>query len=202
MTNDDNPAREGGGDEEKAVFTGEENTGEMSTPRKDLAAAIFIAGFALLAMYLAWRLPVLDSIFTAPGLLPLLTGVSLLLMALGLGLKAVRQGAAEGFLRDPGAIARGYFGDQENRRMFMLAGIIFLWVIIVGQLSFEIRWPTAVYVFRFSSFETVSIPVLAWILRIFWRASLARCSLVSVLTIITLATIFRDVFKTLLPEAG
>jgi hypothetical protein len=61
MTTDDNPVAIGNGEDEKAVFTGEENTEERSTPKKDLAAAIFIAVLSFVAMYYAWRLEVVDS---------------------------------------------------------------------------------------------------------------------------------------------
>lgn len=202
MTTDDSPAREGDGEDKKAVFTGEENTGERSTPKKDLAAAIFLAVFSLLAMYFAWQLEVVDSIFTAPGLLPFLIGLSLLVMALGLGLKAVRQGAADGFFEGTGGVVSGYFGNDENRRTLLLIGIIFAWVMIVGQFSFDLRFKTTIHVFRFSSYEAISVPMLILILRIFWQASLVRCSTVSIVTIIALATAFRDGFKILLPEAG
>lgn len=200
MTTDDSPARPGDGDKKKAVFTGEENTGERSTPRKDLGSAIFLTVFSFAAMYYAWRLEVPDSIFTAPGLLPFLTGLSLLVMALGLGLKAVRQGAAEGFFDGAGNLVSDYFGDIENRRTLLLIGIILAWVIIVGQITFDLRFPTPIHVFRFSSYEAISIPMLTLILRLFWRASLGRCSAVSIVVIIALAAAFRDGFKILLPE--
>ncbi len=202
MTTDDSPALKGNGDgdEKKSVFVGEEDVGERSTPKGDLAAAIFLTAFSCVAMYYAWQLEVPDSIFTAPGLLPFLTGASLLVMALGLGLKALRHGAALGFFEGTGAIVSGYFEDMENRRTLLLIGIIFAWVMIVGQVTFDLRFPTSFLVFRFSSFEAISIPMLILILRIFWRATLARCSAVSIVTIIALASVFRDGFKILLPE--
>ena len=202
MTTDGSPALHGGGDDGKAAFTGEENTGERSTPKKDLAAAIVIMVFACVAMFYAWRLEVVDSIFTAPGLLPFLSGLSLLVMALGLGLKAVRKGAAQGFFNGNGAVVRGFFEDIENRRTLLLIGIILAWVMIVGQITFDLRFKTPFHVFRFSSFEAISILMLILILRFFWRASWVRCSAVSAVTIIALASVFREGFKILLPEAG
>jgi hypothetical protein len=204
MTNDDGPPLQKieNGDLKKAVFTGEENTGERTTPKKDLAAAIFLTGLSFMAMFYAWLLEIPDSIFTAPGLLPFFTGLSLLFMALGLGFSAIRQGATENYFQGGGTLVRDYFANIENRRTFLLIGIIFLWVIVVGQITFDFRFPTPIYVFRFSSYEAISIPMLIMILRIFWRASLARCSVVSIVMIIALATAFRDGFKILLPEAG
>ena len=186
--------------DKKAVFVGEEDIGERSTPKGDLAAAIFLTGLSIVAMYYAWRLEVVDSIFTAPGLLPFLTGLSLLVMALGLGIKALRRGGAEGFFDGASGILGRYFQDEENRRTLLLIAIIFAWVIIVGQITFDLRFKTSFHVFRFSSYEAISIPMLALILRIFWRASWLRCFLVSIAMIVSLATIFRNGFKILLPE--
>lgn len=200
MTNDDSPAREGNGDGKKTVFTGEEDTGDRSTPRKDLGASLFLVVLSIAAMYYAWQLEVVDSIFTAPGLLPFLTGLSLMVMAFGLGLKALRHGGAEGFFEGVGATVSGYYENVENRRTLLLIGIIFAWVIIVGQITFDLRFPTSFFVFRFSSFEAISIPMLIIILRIFWKATLVRCSAVSIVTILALASVFRDGFKILLPE--
>lgn len=187
-------------EDEKAVFTGEENVGERSTPKKDLTAALFLAVLSFVAMYYAWQLKVPDSLFTAPGLLPFLTGLTLLVMAFGLGFKAARQGAALGFFEGNGAVVIDYFQDIENRRTLLLTAIIFVWVVIVGQITFDLRLPTPIHVFHFSSYEAISIPMLTLILRIFWRATWARCSLVSIIAIIALATAFRDGFKILLPE--
>jgi len=200
MTTEINPAGQQAGGDEKAVFVGEEDIGERSTPKGDLAASIFLAGFSCVAMIYAWQLEVVDSIFTAPGLLPFLTGLSLLVMALGLGLKAVRRGGAIAFFDGAGAIVGNYFEDVENRRTLLLIGIIFAWVMIVGQVSFDLRFPTPIHVFRFSGYEAISIPMLTLILRLFWRASWGRCFLVSIIMIIALATAFRDGFKILLPE--
>ena len=202
MTRDDTPSPREEGEEEKAVFTGEENTGERSTPRKDLVAAGFLSLFSLVAMYYAWQLEIPDSIFTAPGLLPFLTGLSLLAMAMGLAIRAVRQGATDNFFDGSNAIIATFLSDDENRRTLLLMGIIFVWVMIVGQINMDLRWPTAIHVFRFSGYEAVSIPMLALILRLFWRASVAKCFAVSALTIFALASAFRDGFKILLPEAG
>ncbi|MDA1090434.1 MAG: hypothetical protein O3A85_09005 [Proteobacteria bacterium] len=200
MINDDSPPRQDAEAEEKAVFTGEENTGERSTSKKDLIAAGVVAVLSIVAMYYAWLLPIPTRITTAPGMLPFLTGLTLLVMALGLGLKALRKGALEGFFEGTGAFFGNYFKDQENRRTLLLMTLIFAWVVIVGHVSLDIRVPTPFHVFRFSGFEAVSIPMLILILRIFWQASLARCSLVSIIAIVALASAFRDGFKILLPE--
>lgn len=202
MTTDDSPARQGGGEDKKAIFVGEEDIAGRTTPKKDLVSAVFLTALSLVAMVYAWQLDVPASIYTAPGLLPFLTGFSLLIMAFGLGLKALRRGAADGFFDGTGSLVSGYWAEQENRRALLLIAIIFAWVVIVGQVSLDLRWPTPIHEFRFSGYEAVSIPMLILILRLFWQASWARCSLVSIVVVVAVASAFRDGFKILLPEAG
>jgi hypothetical protein len=83
----------------------------------------------------------------------------------------------------------------------MLVGLIFLYVVVLDLVTFDLRFPTPFYTFRFGSYEAVSIPMIALILRIFWRAPLVQCSVVSILCVLSLAAVFRDVFKILLPGA-
>ena len=52
------------------------------------------------------------------------------------------------------------------------------------------------------TYLAIAAPFLAAILRIFWRASLARCGVVSLIVVVALASIFRHGFEILLPGAG
>ena len=72
---------------------GEEELVERSTPNKDLASAVVVAVVAVLTLVFSFRLDVPGSFYTAPGLLPFITGFTLLLMALTLGVRAIRAGA-------------------------------------------------------------------------------------------------------------
>jgi hypothetical protein len=186
--------------EDKPVFVGEESD-DRSSPEKDLAAATTIAVLSLLAMFLATQLRAPDSIFTAPGLLPLFTGFTLLLMAVGLGIKAMREGGARVF-QGPWKGIRNYCANEETRRVLLLIGIIIVYVILVDRVTFDLRVPTGVFDLRFSSYELLSIVVLTLILRLFWRSTLLRCFLVSGLWIIALASVFRYGFHILLPGSG
>ena len=67
-----------------AEFSGEENTAEQSSPAKDFGSAVVIAVIAIVITIMSMRLDVPGSAFTAPGLLPLVTSLSLLLMAVAL----------------------------------------------------------------------------------------------------------------------
>jgi len=188
--------------EEKARFTGEEGGEERTTPRKDLGAAVFIGVLAIAAMAFSLRLEVPTSIYTAPGLLPFLAGLSLLVMAIGLGVGAIRNGGAKYYFPAARAGARNYLSQQDSRRTLLLMAVLVVYIFLAGQISFDLRYPTSFFVFQFSSWEAISIPVLAAVLWFFWRAPVWKCGLFSVLMIFFLAGIFRYAFHILLPAAG
>jgi hypothetical protein len=102
----------------------------------------------------------------------------------------------------PFLTVRDYFADIENWRTLLLIGIIILYVIVTQQIAFDLRFPTKFFAFSFSSYELISIITLTLILRIFWRATLVRCLLVSAFWIIALASVFRYAFHILLPGLG
>ena len=186
--------------DEKAAFAGEEGGGVEASPNKDLVAALGVAALAVVAIVFAARLPNPGSFYSAPSLLPILTGACLIVMAIALGTGAIRDGARINLDLGPGW--RAWADDIENRRTLLLVSIIVCYVAAAGAISFDLRFPTRVFVFRLSSYEVISFPFLAAILRIFWRASLARCGLVSLIIVVALASIFRHGFKILLPGAG
>ena len=188
--------------EEKGRALGEEEDDSRSTPGKDLAASAVIAGFALFVMVLALRMSSPGSVFTAPGLLPFLTGLSLLIMAIGLGIRSVGRGGVRDLFQRQGKGARKNFAETENLRTLLLIGIIILYVIVTNQIAFDLRFPAGFFAFHFSSYELLSIITLTLILRIFWRKTVLRCFLVSVCWTLALASIFRYGFHILLPGLG
>jgi len=190
------------GAQKEGDFAGEGNDENRSSSGKDLAAAAGIAVFALLATLIAFRMPNPGTPLTAPGLLPLFTGIALFVMAVGLGIKAVRSGGSKDLLQGLRKGVRNSFADLESHRALMLIGIIILYVILVNLIAFDLRLPTGFFVFRFSSYELISIITLTLILRIFWRATTLRCFLVSVFWIVALASVFRYAFHILLPGLG
>lgn len=191
-----------GAPDEPARFTGEEGGDERATPRKDLGAAVVIGAIAITAMALSLRLEVPTSIFTAPGLFPFLTGLSLLAMAVGLGVGAVRRGGTNDYLAASLVAARGYLMQRENRRTLLLMAVLIGYVLLAGLINFDLRYPTSFFVFQFSSWEAISIPVLAGVLWFFWRGAWWKCGLLSALMVFALAGIFRYAFHILLPAAG
>ena len=98
---------------------GEEELVERSTPNKDLASAVVVAVVAVLTLVFSFRLDVPGSFYTAPGLLPFITGFTLLLMALTLGVRAIRAGAkmsVAGLLGISSKMIRGFLSAKNWRR--------------------------------------------------------------------------------------
>jgi hypothetical protein len=187
--------------DEKAVFVGEEGGDRQATPESELLAASVLSLISLAAIYFAleWKVP--GSVLTAPALFPVITGIGLLLMALGLGARAYRRGARfqlAGLRR--WAAATG--ADDEIRRGGLLIAIIAAYVLAIDWFGFDLRIPTDFFVFRFSSYELFSIIALSGTLRLFWRAPVLHCVLVATLWSLALANVFRYGFHILLPGSG
>ena len=187
---------------EDGCYVCEPGDGSLSTAGKDIAAAGVIIALSLLFMILAVCMPNPDTIFTHPGLLPFSIGLTLILMAVGLTVRAIRLGGVKNILQARERSVRTYFADLENRRTFLVIGIIILYVVLVDFIAFDLRLPAGNFVFHFSSFELISIIVLSAILRIFWRGTLKMCFLISACWIIVLASAFRYAFHILMPGLG
>lgn len=189
-------------EDESPSFVGEEEVDGRSTPAKNLGAAVAIATLSILAMVLSLRMPNPTRVYTAPGLLPFLTGLSLLFMAFALGVMAVKQGAAKGFFRTSSLAWRAYYQNEENLRTLFLIGIVFIYVILVDLIAFDAEIPLGLATFRFSSYELISIIILSGILRFFWRGNLPKCFGISFAVVVALTSAFRYGFKILLPGLG
>jgi hypothetical protein len=172
---------------------------DASTPQRDLAAAVAIAVFALVVMGLALGLPNPGSVLTAPGLLPFLTGLSLFAMAVGLGVAALRAGGGKGL---GGIFAAAASSDAHPGRAWALVGLLAAMIVVIDAVPFELRFRAAGRTLEIGTFECVSIPFLAFVLRIFWRASVLRCLLVAGVTVVGFAAAFRYGFNIPLPGSG
>jgi hypothetical protein len=189
-------------EEEGPHFVGEEEVDERSTPGKNLGAAVVIAALSILAMALSLGMPNPTVVYTAPGLLPFLTGLSLLVMAIALGVMAVRQRAGKVFFSSVSLAWHAYFRDEENVRTLVLIGVVFVYVVLVDLVAFDTEVPLGPVTFRFSSYELISIVVLTGILRFFWRGALPKCLGISFAVVVALTSAFRYGFKILLPGLG
>ncbi|MCG6875903.1 MAG: tripartite tricarboxylate transporter TctB family protein [Betaproteobacteria bacterium] len=179
-------------------FHGEEE--DASTPQKDLVAAIIVGVFAVAVMVLASQQPNPGRVLTAPGLLPFITGLTLLAMAVGLAVAALRDGGGKdlrrAFFADPTQ------SDSHAGRGWALLGLLVALVVLIDVLPFEFAFRVGSVKAEFGSFEGISIPILAAILRLFWRASVLRCVLAAAITVLLFASAFRYGFNIPLPGSG
>lgn len=180
-------------------FQGEEDIEGASTPQKDLVAAGVIAAISAAAMVLAYQMPDPGrSVFTHPGLLPFVTALALLAMAVGLAVRALREGGA-GHL---GSVFSGPADPGErhySRRAWLLIALVVALVVAVDLVTFRIRLPVAGFEFRVSSFECVAIPFVTLIMKIYWGRSWLRCFIVATVVALLLAAAFRYGFRIPMP---
>lgn len=179
-------------------FVGEEGEDTRSSPRKDLMASAVIGVISIIAMLLALAMPTQGSFYSAPGLLPFLVGASLLAMSVGLAIKALRRGA----FRNVDARPAIGLSSSEVIAVPFLIGAIAIYIVALDVFTFDIDLPTSVFRFQFSSYELISVITLLILLKVFWRAALWRCFLVSAVWVAALASVFRYAFHILLPGSA
>ena len=182
-----------------------EEGGDAATPGRDLAAASVVGVIAILAVILGLLMPNPEkNIFTAPGFMPILTGLSLLAMAIGLGAGALKRGGGSELNLSPAELLGRYFSDYENQWALILMGLVVVYIVLLDWVTFIITVPLVIGGFRlgFSSFEAVTIPMLAIALRIFWPKSFLQCLVVSAISTLVLAAAFRYGFRIPLPGSG
>ena len=216
---------------------------ERAAPGSDLASALVIAVFAALAVVFSIRLDVPGSIYTAPGLFPLIVGSTLFAMAAVLGWRAIRAGAritapswlralrkvhtfgwlrAQRWVRTLGwrrlirwfrrflrlrALGRTFAlrrvaatgSTGEAPRTAQLMALVTAYILLVGLVNFEFALPLGFFTARISSYEVISVIMVAWILRLFWKAHPARCLIVALVSVEVLAAIFRYGFGIPMP---
>jgi hypothetical protein len=174
-------------------------SGDGATPATDLLSAIVIGAIALALAVSSLGLQVPDDFSTAPGLLPLLVGAALLAMSLALAVRAIRDGALRGVLGGQPDGARRGAPAPGARRTLVLMALVTLYVVLVGAVEFDLRVPTPFMELAFSSYELISIALVAFIMSLFSAMRPARCVLVAALTIETIALMFRYGFGIVMP---
>jgi hypothetical protein len=180
-------------------FVGEEDIEGASTPQKDLIAAGVIGALCVGAMVLAWQMPDPGrSVFTHPGLLPFVVSLTMLAMAIGLAVRALREGGATNL---PRVFARS--ADPEEReygwRSWLLIGLVIGLVVAIDVVTFRIRIPIGGFELRLSSFECVAVPIVTVIMKIYWGRSWLRCFIVAAVAALLLASAFRYGFRIPMP---
>ena len=176
---------------------------DRAAANRDLAAALVIATFAALAVVFSIRLDVPGSIYTAPGLFPSIIGSTLLAMAAVLAWRAVQAGATFGEL---GAMprhwmnaVRGIGPTGEAARTAQLMAMVTAYVLLIGWVNFEFDVPLGFFTARISSYEVISVIMVTWLLRMFWRAHPIRCLIVALGSVEILAAVFRYGFGIPMP---
>ena len=154
-------------------------------------------------MVFSIRLDVPGSAYTAPGLFPLIIGSTLFAMAAVLGWRAIRAGATfdalGGLPRCWASATRAIGSTEEASRTALLMALVTAYVVLVGLVNFEFGLPLGLFTARISSYEVISVIMVAWILRLFWRAHPVRCLIVALVSVVALATIFRYGFGIPMP---
>lgn len=173
-------------------FAGEEGGSGFASPILDLAASAFLIVLSVVVMVESLALKVPESWATAPGLLPFLTGASLLLMALILAWSAWKRRRAG----IPGSAAED-LGDPA--RTFLLIVIVACYLGALELVSFDYQFRFAGMWLGLGSFELVSTIVLSVILAIFWKGPIWACVGISAGWILLLAGAFRYLFNIPLP---
>ncbi len=115
-----------------------------------------------------------------------------------LGARAIRAGALRGAGEAFSNAAATYLGSNEERRAWLLGALVLAYVVLVAQLSFELPLPFVGY--ALSGYEIISVLVITLVLKLFWRAAVLRCFLVSLMAVEVLALSFRFGFNMIMPE--
>jgi hypothetical protein len=179
---------------DQVKFEGEEANAGRAAPGLDLAATGFLVGLSVLVMVASLALPVPGELRTAPGLLPFLTGASLLVMAVMLGLSAWNRRKA-GITMDPSEARDG----AEDRRTLLLAGAVGLYILALQVLAFQVFFSVAGVPYVLSAFEPLTILALAAIIHVFWRGPLWITVLVSTGWTLALSLTFQKLFQIPMP---
>jgi len=177
------------------AFDGEEAGAGYASPLLDLIAACFLVVLSIIVVVASWLLPVPGDLLTAPGLLPFFTALSLLIMALILGVTAVKRKSTNyWFAGDSVSLDK----SQTNRTL-LLAALVGLYILALQQLAFQYDFSIGDAFFSISAFEPVTITALAVIIHIYWRGPLWITTLVSVLWTLFLSLVFQKAFNLPLP---
>ena len=132
-------------------------------------------------------------------MLPFITAASLLLMAVVLGRRSLKNNALDELAGTKFLGLNEYFKNEDNRRTLLLFAIVFAYILLVTAQGFDHRIDAGVITLHYISYELISTAVLSLILKIFWKKPLWQCFLVSFFWNIALATVFRYGFGILLP---
>jgi tripartite tricarboxylate transporter TctB family protein len=176
----------------KTSFAGEDENAGFASPKLDLIAAGFLAVLSIWIMVEAFQLKMPGDVSTFPGLMPIVTAGSLLIMAGMLGFLAWKRRGTE-TVEDE--------GDEEVSftRTTLLFAFIGSYILALDLVPFTYRFDLFGTQLVFGAFETHTTITLTLLLAYFWRAGLMKALAVGALWTVSLAGVFRYVFEVPLP---
>lgn len=181
---------------DKTDFAGEEEGAGYAAPGVDLIAAILL--IALSGWYvweaLGFRSP--SGWRTGPGLVPAAAGISLMLMAVGLGFTALRRWGQVQAPVDPDL-------DEDSisdpARTGLLIAVIFIYLIAMDAITFGLQGYLGSLYIVVGAFEIATVLCLSVLMKLYWNGPLWIITTVSLVWTTALSLIFRNVFLISLP---
>ena len=174
-------------------YVSEDESAGYASPVLDIIAAVALSALSVWIMFEAFSLRVPGAIATAPGIIPFITSSMLLIMAIALGVAAVRRQHSE-----PSSIALDI--PRELPRTGLLIAILVVYVSALEVLEFSSDVALGSFNMQITAFEPISIIVLTTILRIFWTPRLWPCLSVAILWISFLSFAFQSLMKIPMPS--
>lgn len=179
---------------DQVKFDGEEEGAGHAAPGLDLIAAGFLVVLSFVVMVASVKLPVPGDLQTAPGLLPFLTGASLMVMAIILGVSAWNRRKAGVTMA-----AEDIRDGAEDRRVLLLAGTVAIYILALQVLAFQMFFSVSSVPLVLSAFEPLTIIALASIIHVSWRGPLWITVVISTAWTLTLSLVFQKLFQIPLP---
>lgn len=151
----------------------------------DIVTSIVIMAVSVAVIYWSLQMP-WERWARAPGLVPVLFGGTMFLMALSLMISAIKNRGIPTLRKIFSEFSfSGFFGNTKTKRSLWIILFVSIYLLVLtGRVPFEI----AGFLFLFATFS------------VFWRkGGWLKITLVSVLVPLVFSAIFRLLFKILLP---
>ncbi len=153
----------------------------------DLVVGLLLAALSLYVVVQAVAMPRPKGWHSAPGLLPLIVGATLLLLSAVLTVGALRAGGWWRLVAGARGLRRAWRSPTTAWRTLLMVGAVWAYVyILLPRLPFEVA------TFLFLALTLVAL----------WRRSPLRLVLVSAAVGVALSLLFGKFLRTLLPGAG
>lgn len=168
---------------------------QPAPPRTDLWIALVFSVFGAAAAWLAFVMPTYSNqkgeIYTAPGLVPGLYGIVILLLGIWLGVRAIRQGALHARAREADAAKAP---EAVDYKLAMAAGLCLLFIVgLLGRMPFWLASGTFVAAFAIIFEWDAAQP---WPVR---ARKIAEAVLLGVATGVAVTLVFEKFFYVRLP---